>query len=111
MRVSPAPDVAAEVFPDGVPAGYEAWRGEGCEACAGCGTRGRIALVEMLSVTPGLRRAVSQGALLDDLREVARASGLVALRERALERAREGTIAFETLPRFLSLERLRPAAD
>ncbi|MGI9590144.1 MAG: GspE/PulE family protein, partial [Myxococcota bacterium] len=112
-RVSLAPDpvVAAEVYPEGVPEGYEAWRGEGCEACAGSGTRGRIALVEMLRVTPALRRAVSQSALLDDLRQVAQASGLVALRERALERARQGTIAFESLPRFLSLERLRPTAD
>lgn len=109
--VPPDADVAAEVFPEGVPEGYQAWRGQGCEACGSCGTRGRIALVEMLNVTPPLRRAVSQGALLDDLRQVARSSGLVALRERALERAREGTIAFETLPHFLSLERLRPVAE
>jgi type IV pilus assembly protein PilB len=108
-EVEPSLTVAAEVFPSGAPEGFRAWRGRGCEACAGTGTRGRIALVEMLEVTPGLRRAVSQGALLDDLRRKAGEAGLVSLRERALSRAGEGTIAFESLPRCLPLDRLRPA--
>jgi len=98
--------VAEEVFPDGVPEDFECFRGRGCESCDGTGYYGRIAVVEYLPVDPQLRNVIAQGSTLEDLRAAARASGIVSLRERSLELVKNGTIAFESLPRFIPIDRL-----
>jgi len=107
-EVEPDERVAREVFPDGVPEGFRAHRGRGCERCRGSGAFGRIAVVECLPATPELRRAIARGELVDDLRLLAAETGLVSLRDRALALADAGVIAFDALPRFIPLERLAP---
>ena len=69
---------------------------------------GRIAVIERLNDTPDVRRAIARGDLVDDLRELATEVGLVPLCDRALELASTGIIAFDKLPRFISLERPAP---
>ncbi len=107
-RAEPDPEVASEIFPYGVPEGYEVWRGRGCAHCDHTGSFGRIAVVEHLPMNGRLRNAIANGRTLEGLREVARESGLVPLREIALELARSGVIAFDTLPRFIPIDRLIP---
>jgi type IV pilus assembly protein PilB len=108
---APDPDVAAEVFPDGAPEGFECFRGRGCEACDGTGYRGRIAVVEYLPMNARLRNVIAHGATLEELRGAARESGIVSLRDRSLELVQDGTIAFENLPRFIPIDRLSPSVD
>jgi hypothetical protein len=48
---------------------------------------------------------------VDDLRELATEVGLVPLRDRALELASTGIVAFDNLPRFIPIERLAPASQ
>jgi type IV pilus assembly protein PilB len=105
---APDPRIVREVFPDGAPDGFRAWRGRGCPHCRSTGSYGRIAIVECLTATPDLRRAIARGDLADDLRLLAAEMGLVTLRDRALALAAEGVIAFDGLPRVLPLERLAP---
>ncbi len=107
-QATPPPQLVEEVFDGAWPDDLECWRGAGCERCRDTGRLGRIAVVECLSATPDLRRAISRNDLVDDLRELAREQGLVTLRERALELVAEGIVAFEDLPHFIPLERLRP---
>jgi type IV pilus assembly protein PilB len=105
-EVEPEPKILTEVFPEGAPADFRTFRGEGCSRCAGRGTRGRIAVSEYLPTSRELRSAIAHHLALDGLRGVAEASGLRAMREQALELVREGVIAFEELPRLFSQEML-----
>ena len=70
-------------------------RGAGCSACEQTGTLGRTALAEVLPVTPRLRELILEGATETVLTRQARAEGLQALREDAVERALQGTITLE----------------
>jgi type IV pilus assembly protein PilB len=108
---APAPldeTVAAEIFPDGAPEGFESFRGRGCPACDGTGSHGRIAVVEFLQMNSALKRAITNGASVEALRAVAREAGLLSMRDRALELVEAGVIAFESLPRFIPIDRLVP---
>jgi hypothetical protein len=53
-----------------------------------------------------LRNAIARGATLEDLRSVVRQTGLVSLREIALGLAWIGVIAFDSMPRFIPIDRL-----
>jgi len=102
------PDAALvrEVFPQGAPAEFRAFRGRGCERCRGRGSYGRIAIGELLPTSRDLRLAISHHVALDDLRSAATAAGLVPLRASALSLVASGTIALEELPEIFSQELL-----
>ena len=105
-EVSPDPEMAAEVFPKGIPQGFRTWKGTGCERCDGHGTHGRIAVAEYLTVSPRFRVGVAHRLTVDELREVARADGLRPLREEALALVQRGIIAFTELRDLLTSEHL-----
>jgi len=65
-------------------------RPRGCEVCSGSGYRGRRGIYELFVPTERVRAHVAQGATLDELRALARADGLVTLREAAWEAAGTG---------------------
>ena len=67
-------------------------RGTGCRVCEGSGTHGRIAITELLTVSPALRELVSERATERRLKEQAQRDGLVSLREDAAARAWRGEI-------------------
>jgi len=102
------PEIAAEVFPGGVPEGFRCFSSTGCNYCGGDGTRGRVAVVEFLRVTSRVRSAIARQLPLDDLRATALEAGLISMRESALHHVNAGTISFSELPRILPAERLRP---
>jgi type IV pilus assembly protein PilB len=105
-----APDIELlnEIFPMGVPEGFQPMKGKGCVRCAGYGNYGRVAAVELLPASAGLRRAISKHLALDDLRDEARAAGLVSLRENALRLVADGVIQLEELRDMLPPEQLAP---
>ncbi len=109
-RVEDPAAVLAEVFPDGAPEGLVIWEGAGCGSCSGYGTRGRVAVVELLHVGRELRRAISRQPLVDELRELAIEIGLVPMRDSALRLVRDGVIPVTELPRVLSAEQLAAIA-
>ena len=96
-EVTPDPDLVAEVFPQGPPAGFRSFAGRGCPRCSGDGFHGRVAVAEELPVTAALRVAISRQLPLDELRAVARAAGLRPLRDAALEMVTAGLITFGEL--------------
>lgn len=108
QEVAPEPELAAEVFPEGVPEDFQAYRGKGCGRCGGRGMRGRVAVVEYLEAGPAVRKAISKKLSLDELRAVAVDSGLSTLRTNGLRLVEAGTIPFEELGRIFSLEQLAP---
>jgi len=107
FETPPDAELAAEIFSGGVPAGFRAYGGKGCERCQGFGFKGRIAVVEFLPATSKLRQAISRGLPIDDLRAVAKHAGLMPMRDHALHLAGQGIIAFDELRYLLPVEEFR----
>ena len=60
------------------------YKGEGCDECNDTGKKGRIGIYELLTMNDDLKRAVANGAKTDEIRDVARASGMRTLKEYAM---------------------------
>lgn len=69
------------------------WRGSGCTECSGSGYRGRVAVYELLEMSPELRNLVLAGVGHDQLEARAVEEGMVRLTVQALALARTGAIA------------------
>jgi type IV pilus assembly protein PilB len=69
------------------------WRGSGCEECSGTGVSGRVAVYELLEMSPELRKLVHDGAGHDQLEARAVEEGMVPLNVQALTLARTGVIS------------------
>lgn len=77
-----------------------------CPACDGAGYRGRLAVPEILVVTPGVARAIAGGGSAHAVAEAAREDGMVPLWDAAVERVRAGATTIGELLRVLE-----PPAD
>ena len=83
----------------GVPAEEKFWKGAGCPDCSGTGYSGRLAVYELLEMTPALRKLVIERAGPDDIESQATREGMVRLTTQALTLAREGTISLQEVYR------------
>ncbi|MCX8016599.1 MAG: GspE/PulE family protein [Rhodocyclaceae bacterium] len=63
------------------------WQARGCSACANEGYKGRLAIFEMLEVTPQIRELVSHKASAADFQRVAVAQGMHTLKQDGIEKA------------------------
>jgi type IV pilus assembly protein PilB len=100
------PTILAELFPDGAPEGFRCYRGTGCDRCAGQGTFGRVAVIELLRTEPRVRLAIAHRVSVDELRQIALGAGLQTMRDTALALVTAGDIALDELPRILAEERM-----
>jgi type II secretory ATPase GspE/PulE/Tfp pilus assembly ATPase PilB-like protein len=76
--------------------------GRGCDACSGTGYRGRVAIVELLTMTDALRDQCSRGESANALRQAARAAGVASLRDDGVRLIRGGQTTVSELARVLS---------
>ena len=68
-------------------------RGRGCPQCSGLGVHGRMAVYELMEVTPAIRRLIVPGAEADRIHEQAIRDGMVPITGAAVTLARSGRIA------------------
>jgi len=111
VETDPDPVLAAEVFPSGLPPGFRTFEGRGCPRCSGRGTYGRVAVAEFLTAAPELRIGIAHQLPLDELRAVARRTGVTTLRDAALDLVREGVIAFSELRDMIAPDLLAGAPE
>lgn len=78
------------------------WRSTGCDRCYH-GYHGRLALFEVLTVTPSLRQAIVSGATPDEVERLARQSGMMNLFEHGCEAVEQGQTTVEELLRVLGV--------
>ena len=71
------------------------YKGEGCEKCSGSGYKGRVGIYELLTMTDDLKRAVSNGAKTDVIREMAIKSGMKTLKMYAMILMAEGLTSLD----------------
>jgi type II secretory ATPase GspE/PulE/Tfp pilus assembly ATPase PilB-like protein len=75
---------------------------KGCEACDFTGYRGRIGIYEMLPFNDALRQSVRSGNHNDEMRILARQSGIKFMQDYALDLVREGLTTIEEVQRVVA---------
>lgn len=78
------------------------WRAVGCEHCYH-GYHGRIALFEVLTITPELKQAIVSGSTPEEVEQLARRSGMMTLFEHGCEAVERGQTTVEELLRVLGI--------
>lgn len=73
--------------------------GEGCPACAGSGYKGRVAIYEIMPMTPTMSELVFKRADLNEIRKQAEKDGMRTLRSVALEKWKSGITTSEEIIR------------
>jgi type IV pilus assembly protein PilB len=80
------------------------YRGRGCTACNSTGMKGRVAIYEIMPVTPELRDMILKGASSAELRATAQSQGMKTLRQAGLLQALEGITTIEEVLRVTVAE-------
>jgi len=75
------------------------YKGNGCDACSGTGYKGRIAIYEVLRLSPELRDMVLSGASALEIKRAAIQEGMRTLRMSGLEKLKEGITTVEEVVR------------
>ncbi len=75
------------------------YKGKGCEACGGTGYRGRVAICELLVVTPEIEQLIIDHASSTDISVLARKQGMHILFEDGFEKMKAGMTSLEELMR------------
>jgi type IV pilus assembly protein PilB len=75
------------------------YKGQGCDACSGTGYRGRIAIYEVMVLSPELRDAVLSGASALEIKRGAIQQGMQTLRMSGLKKLQEGITTVEEVVR------------
>lgn len=78
---------------------YKIFHAPGCDICKGKGYVGRIAMFEILKMTPGLEKAISKGSGESDILEEAKNQGMITLRQDGVIKALNGFVSMEEVVR------------
>ena len=84
-------------LPDGMPIYF----GRGCDECGGSGTKGRIAIIEVLNIEGEMRRAIVENLDSDALRRVAVEGGMKTLWQDGIDKLARGLTTAEEISRVL----------
>jgi type IV pilus assembly protein PilB len=76
-------------------AGVQLFRGRGCERCKNSGYSGRMAIIEAMTISDGIRKLIIARANTREIGKLAVSQGMRTLRMVALDRAREGLTTLE----------------
>ncbi len=71
------------------------FQGRGCEICNNTGYKGRLAIYEVLQVTPKVRELILRNASTDDIKKQAIRDGMKTLRMSALTKVAQGLTTLE----------------
>ncbi|MFP4610482.1 MAG: GspE/PulE family protein [Thiohalophilus sp.] len=71
----------------------------GCPGCHGTGYHGRIAITELLELSPRIREMIIDRRPVNDMQQVAKEEGMVTLRQAALEKAMQGITSLQEINR------------
>ena len=71
------------------------FKGKGCNICNGSGYKGRVAIYEVLAVTPKVRELILKHASTDDIKKQAIRDGMKTLRMSALTKVAQGLTTLE----------------
>ncbi|HVT40611.1 MAG TPA: ATPase, T2SS/T4P/T4SS family [Gemmatimonadaceae bacterium] len=96
-----APNEAPEKLKKWFPAGSMLYRPVGCAECAQTGFRGRLAVTEVLIMSPELERRIAAGDTSERVAEAARDSGMRGLWESGVQHALSGVTSLDEVVRVV----------
>jgi len=76
---------------------FKIYRPVGCKFCGNKGTKGRIALYEMLKMTPRLEDIIVQKLGEAKIKEEAREQGMITMKQDGIAKSLQGIISFEEM--------------
>ncbi|MEX0777609.1 MAG: ATPase, T2SS/T4P/T4SS family [Phycisphaeraceae bacterium] len=97
VEMTPALARTLEKLADGAATIQTIFTGKGCSKCRNTGYAGRIGIYELFVPGDETADAISRGGTLQELRRIARASGMTTLRQDGVEKLRAGLTALEEL--------------
>ena len=77
------------------------FRAGGCPRCNNTGCKGRMGIYEIMLVTEAVERLIIERKSADEIGRVARAEGMMALRQDGLERVLQGMTSIEEISRVI----------
>ena len=85
----------------GLEKGYKGnfYKGAGCDFCFGTGYKGRVGIIEVLSLSAKIRSLIMDKASEHTIKEQARKEGMITLREDGINKARAGLTSLEEVVR------------
>lgn len=78
---------------------YKVYQAPGCKVCGGKGITGRIAIFEVLSMTPELGKAIGADMNESAIEAEARSQGMITLRQDGIIKALRGLVSIEEVLR------------
>ncbi len=87
-----------------VPSVIKLYDAKGCKECGGKGTKGRVALFEIISMTPQLEKLIVEGPTDSKIGEEALRQGMVTMRQDGLLKAIKGEISLQEVLRVTDWE-------
>ncbi len=87
-----------------VPSGARLWSGKGCALCAGTGFQGRLAVVELLSMTASISKLIAAARPAATIATAARAEGMRSLWSGGVARVLDGDTTPDEVSRVLDSE-------
>ncbi len=78
---------------------FKVYKGEGCDNCGGSGYKGRVAIYEVLDVTPKIKELINKGATSMEIQQEAVKEGFRTLREVGLIKVKKGVTTLEEVGR------------
>jgi type IV pilus assembly protein PilB len=79
-------------------------KGKGCDKCSMTGYNGRIALFEIMELSPELRKHISARAAVREIMETAKREGMRTLYAAALDKVYQGVTTIEEVLRVITVE-------
>jgi type IV pilus assembly protein PilB len=77
------------------------WRGRGCDTCRQTGYKGRIGIYELMLLNEEIAELVVRRAPLAEVKQAARANGMITLQEDGLRKVLQGYTTPEEVRRVV----------
>ncbi|NQT95314.1 MAG: Flp pilus assembly complex ATPase component TadA [Candidatus Omnitrophica bacterium] len=81
------------------------YKGKGCKFCLGTGYKGRIGIIEVLTLDKEIKKLIMDKGSEHELKQLARSSGMLTLREDGIQKAKEGLTTLEEIIRVTVADR------
>jgi len=74
---------------------YSLKHGKGCRVCRGTGYKGRCGIFEIFPLSEKMKKMITDGYNVDEIRQLAIREGMTTLREDAWEKVKAGITTYE----------------
>ena len=82
------------------------YRGKGCKFCLGTGYRGRVGIIEVLTIDSDIKRLIMDKATEAQTKAQARKTGMITLREDGINKASQGLTTLEEIVRVTAGDKI-----